>query len=278
MQFAHQLQVESGQATSTRDVGSSTKTWLWMTGVGCGCFALGVASACLLLPGAMHAHKPVHQDLAFAPMFTPQTNGRANAPMVRPRSSFAPRANAPVSTFLASNAQQQQHRTALFSTSEQAVQEAPANLIKSDVLQTAIHALRRDMAEEQGVEYNADAVSADQFYAIGRLEAQLPLTMVGSISLAQCDSLVLINALTQQLAEWSGLRALDTVVAISSGSQDGVDYNGPAYYSGSVREANIEDTAQVYSKAIEHATANGLDHITLEINRLVPLYSKPVEE
>lgn len=134
------------------------------------------------------------------------------------------------------------------------------------------------MAEEQGVEYNADAVSADQFYAIGRLEAQLPLTMVGSISLAQCDSLVLINALTQKLAEWSGLRALDTIVAISSGSQDGVDYNGPAYYSESVREANIEDTAQVYSKAIEHATGNGLDHITLEINRLVPLYSKQVEE
>lgn len=167
----------------------------------------------------------------------------------------------------------------LFSSApEPPKQEPPANLIKQDVFKTAIYALKRDIAVQQGVEFTGTTPGEDQgSYAIGRLEAQMPVEMAGSISFAQCDTLVLINGLSQKLAEWSGLRAQDTIVSISSGSQEGGEL-GPGYYSHSVREANLEYTAQVYSKAVEHATANGLKDITLEINRLVALHAKPVAE
>jgi len=175
-------------------------------------------------------------------------------------------------------AQQQQQEMPFSSAPEPPQQEPPANLIKQDVFKTAIYALKRDIAEQQGVEFNGVTPGEDQgSYAIGRLEAQMPVEMAGSISFAQCDTLVLINGLSQKLAEWSGLRAQDTIVSISSGSQEGGEH-GPGYYSHSVREANLEDTGQVYTKAVEHATANGLKDITLEINRLVALHAKPVAE
>jgi len=55
MQSSHHLQVETEQTTPTRDASSSKKSWLLMIGCGFGCFALGVASACLVLPSAAHA-------------------------------------------------------------------------------------------------------------------------------------------------------------------------------------------------------------------------------
>jgi hypothetical protein len=69
----HYLQVEAAQAASTRDVGSNKKTWLLMVGFGFGCFALGAATACLVLPSATHAdslQKTAHHVQAFS--FDPQ--------------------------------------------------------------------------------------------------------------------------------------------------------------------------------------------------------------
>jgi ATP-dependent Clp protease adapter protein ClpS len=55
---ASNLQVETDEPTATHDVSSSKTSWLLMMGFGFGCFALGVASACLMLPSA--SQEPAH--------------------------------------------------------------------------------------------------------------------------------------------------------------------------------------------------------------------------
>jgi hypothetical protein len=94
MQPSQHLQVETDQATSTWDVGSSKKTWLWMVAVGVGCFALGVASACLVLASASPVdslHKPAHQDLAsYVPMSMRSWANTKTAAVSEHATSFLP--------------------------------------------------------------------------------------------------------------------------------------------------------------------------------------------
>lgn len=93
------LQVEAGQASSIREVGSSKKSWLVMVGFGFGCFALGVASACLVFPSASqeqahHVSAVADGDMLFnPPMAVPatrvggrgQVNKGVQASMAAPR-------------------------------------------------------------------------------------------------------------------------------------------------------------------------------------------------
>jgi len=65
-----------------------------MVAVGVGCFALGVASACLVLASASPAdslHKPAHQDLAsYVPMSMPSWANPETAAVSKHASSFLP--------------------------------------------------------------------------------------------------------------------------------------------------------------------------------------------
>jgi len=88
---SHHLQVETDQATSTRDVASSKKPSLLMAAVGVGCFMLGVASVCLVLPSASHAdslQKAPHHDLAYMPMVMTVRPNPADARVSKHPSSF----------------------------------------------------------------------------------------------------------------------------------------------------------------------------------------------
>jgi len=93
-QSSHHLQVETDQAASTRDVCSEKRSRLLTMGLGFGCFALGVASACLVLPRASHAgshHVQAVADVAFSPSIVmPSRGNRATASLKAP-SRFRPK-------------------------------------------------------------------------------------------------------------------------------------------------------------------------------------------
>jgi len=97
MQSSQCLQVESAQATSAQDIGSSKKSWLLKVGFGLGCFALGVASGRLVLPGASqeqahHVLATANGDMGFnPPMVVPLRQNPATDPQFRPPPSFLPR-------------------------------------------------------------------------------------------------------------------------------------------------------------------------------------------
>jgi hypothetical protein len=90
MQSSHHLQVETDQATSTRDISSSRTTWLVRTGLlAFGCFGLGFASTCLVVPSASQADsQPANHAVAFAPMGMPLRANPATAPAFKTPSSF----------------------------------------------------------------------------------------------------------------------------------------------------------------------------------------------
>jgi hypothetical protein len=85
------LQVETEQATSTRNVGSNKQSWLWMIGCGFGCFATGVACAFLVPSGSQEA---AHHVMGFNPsMVVPLRQTPATDPQIKARSSLLPRAS-----------------------------------------------------------------------------------------------------------------------------------------------------------------------------------------
>ena len=138
--------------------------------------------------------------------------------------------------------------------------EPPANLVGKDAFVAAIDVLKR----ESGVEVDPEEDSVPKMYAIGRLEAELPLEMVSGISLADCEHLTLVNGLHPSVAETTGIQPLDTIVSISAGE-------GGDSYSGDTSGKDIDATAKIYTEAIEFAVEKGLKAIGLEVNRLVTL-------
>ena len=98
---------------------------------------------------------------------------------------------------------------------DEAPSEPPANLAGKDAFVAAIDVLRR----ESGVEADPEEEAAPKMYAIGRLEATLPLEMVSGISLADCETLTLVNGLHPSVAEATGIQPLDTIVSISAGGE-----------------------------------------------------------
>ncbi len=145
---------------------------------------------------------------------------------------------------------------------DEAPSDPPANLVGKDAFVAAIDVLRR----ESGVETDPEEESAPKMYAIGRLEATLPLEMVSGISLADCETLTLVNGLHPSVAEATGIQPLDTIVSISAGGEG----EGKSF-SGDTSGRDIDFTAKVYTEAIEFAVEKGLKEIGLEMNRLVTL-------
>ena len=144
----------------------------------------------------------------------------------------------------------------------EAQSDPPANLVGKDAFVAAIDVLRR----ESGVETDPEEESTPKMYAIGRLEATLPLEMVSGISLADCETLTLVNGLHPSVAEATGIQPLDTIVSISAGGEG----EGKSF-SGDTSGRDIDFTAKVYTEAIEFAVEKGLKEIGLEMNRLVTL-------
>lgn len=97
-------------------------------------------------------------------------------------------------------------------------------------------------------------------YAIGRLQAHLPIDMVSGIRLADCDTLTLISQIQTRVVEATGIQSLDTIVSIRAEE-----------YQGDTCGAKIADVARVYTEAINYAVEKKLGGIELEVNRLVPL-------
>jgi hypothetical protein len=104
-------------------------------------------------------------------------------------------------------------------------------------------------------------------YAIGKLDAELPLELVGGIRFSDCETVTLISQVRQDVVDKTGISSLDTIVAIRAGN----DGEGNYAYQSDVREASIQNTAQAYTEAINFAMANSLTSIQLEVNRLVPM-------
>lgn len=113
------------------------------------------------------------------------------------------------------------------------------------------------------VDMGMEVIPDDQrpMYALGKLEAQLPLEQVSGIRLADCQTLCLISQVRNDVVESTGLQSLDTIVAIRAG--DSLDFvtNG----------MEIAKVAEAYTAAINFAVENGLSEIQLEVNRLVPM-------
>ena len=151
------------------------------------------------------------------------------------------------------------------SSSPEETQEIPpqANLVNKDAFVTAIDILKRDM----GVETDPEVDSMLNIYAIGRLEAKIPLNFVSGIRFADCETLTLISGLKQGVADETGIQPLDTIVAIRAGS----DGHGGYGYEGETSGVNLEGTAAMYTAAIKYAMENKLNEIQLEVNRLVPI-------
>eukprot|EP00577_Skeletonema_sp_RCC1716_P026656 CAMPEP_0113431762 /NCGR_PEP_ID=MMETSP0013_2-20120614/33761_1 /TAXON_ID=2843 ORGANISM="Skeletonema costatum, Strain 1716" /NCGR_SAMPLE_ID=MMETSP0013_2 /ASSEMBLY_ACC=CAM_ASM_000158 /LENGTH=190 /DNA_ID=CAMNT_0000320783 /DNA_START=57 /DNA_END=629 /DNA_ORIENTATION=- /assembly_acc=CAM_ASM_000158 len=137
----------------------------------------------------------------------------------------------------------------------------PATLVSQAAFVYGIDVLKADMGLE--------IIPEDQkpMYAIGKLEAELPLELVSGIRFSDCESVTLISQVRQDVVDATGLSSLDTIVAVRAGNDGEGNY---AYYS-DVRESSIQNTAQTYTEAINFAMTNSLPSIELEINRLVPM-------
>ena len=166
----------------------------------------------------------------------------------------------PPATSASSDQQQSDHVQMASAAGEDGAAEPPANLVGKDAFVAAIDVLKR----ESGVEIDPQEAAAPKMYAIGRLEATLPLEMVSGISLADCEHLTLVNGLHPSVAEATGIQPLDTIVSISAGEGEGS-------YSGDTSGKDIDSTAKIYTEAIEYAVEKGLKAIELEMNRLVTL-------
>uniref|UniRef100_A0A7S0FML3 Uncharacterized protein n=1 Tax=Minutocellus polymorphus TaxID=265543 RepID=A0A7S0FML3_9STRA len=168
----------------------------------------------------------------------------------------------PPATSASSDQQQGEHVVDLrmAPADQDGASEPPANLVGKDAFVAAIDVLKRD----SGVAIDPEEASVPKMYAIGRLEATLPLELVSGISLADCEHLTLVNGLHPSVVEATGIQPLDTIVSISAGEGEGS-------FSGDTSGKDIDSTAKIYTEAIEFAVEKGLKAIGLEMNRLVTL-------
>mmetsp|Transcript_11493 Transcript_11493/g.19040 ORF Transcript_11493/g.19040 Transcript_11493/m.19040 type:complete len:185 (-) Transcript_11493:1885-2439(-) len=137
----------------------------------------------------------------------------------------------------------------------------PATLVSQAAFVYGIDVLKADM----GLEIIPD--EQKPMYAIGKLDAELPLELVSGIRFSDCETVTLISQVRQDVADATGISSLDTIVAVRAGN----DGEGNFAFESDVRESSIQNTAQAYTEAINFAMANSLPSIELEINRLVPM-------
>ena len=144
----------------------------------------------------------------------------------------------------------------------------PVNLVSQAAFVRGIDILKADM----GMEIIPD--DEKPMYAIGKLDASLPIELVSGIRLSDCETVTLISQVRQDVVDATGISSLDTIVAVRVGN----DGDGNYGYESIVRETPIQDTAQAYTEAINYAMANGIKTIELEVNRLVPMMPSQDEE
>lgn len=137
----------------------------------------------------------------------------------------------------------------------------PAALVSQAAFVYGIDVLKADM----GLEIIPD--EQKPMYAIGKLDAELPVEMAGGLRFSECETLTLISQVRQDVVDATGISSLDTIAAVRAGN----DGEGNYAYECDVREQTIQNTAQAYTEAINFAMANSLPSIELEINRLVPM-------
>ena len=137
----------------------------------------------------------------------------------------------------------------------------PAALVSQAAFVYGIDVIKADM----GMEVIPD--EQKPMYAIGKLDAELPLELVSGLRFSDCETLTLISQVRQDVVDATGISSLDTIAAIKAGS----DGEGNHAFEMDVREQSIQNTAQAYTEAINFAVANGLPSIELEMNRLVPM-------
>ena len=155
---------------------------------------------------------------------------------------------------------QNQRRTSTATWMSEA-SNTPAALVSQAAFVYGIDVLKADM----GMEIIPDDIKP--MYAIGKLDAELPLEFVSGLRFSECETITLIGQVRQDVVEATGISSLDTITFIRAGN----DGEGNYAYEIDVRETSIQNTAQAYSEAINFASANSLPSIELEINRLVPM-------
>lgn len=162
---------------------------------------------------------------------------------------------------------QHQRPSTCLSSEEAPPNNNPVNLVSQAAFVRGIDVLKADMGME--------IIPDDQkpLYAIGKLDASLPIELVSGIRLSDCETVTLISQVQQDVVDATGISSLDTIVAIRVGNDaDGYGYENI------VRETPIQDTAQAYTEAINFAVANNIPSIELEVNRLVPMMPSQDEE
>jgi hypothetical protein len=138
------------------------------------------------------------------------------------------------------------------------------DLVAQSTFIAATDTLYRDMAKSQGVEYvNQDKDDPNTNYAIGR--TMVTLSIPPQFELVETPELVLVKAVSVS-AQDQGIQPLDTIVGVSA-----VDET----FKSETMNLNIEETAAILTAAIDHASNNGEEVITLELNRLMKGYYKP---
>jgi hypothetical protein len=137
------------------------------------------------------------------------------------------------------------------------------DLVAQSTFIAATDTLYRDMAISQGVEYvNQDKDDPNTNYAIGR--TMVTLSIPPQFELVETPELVLVKAVSES-AQDQGIQPLDTIVGVSA-----VDET----FKSKTMNLNIEETAAILTAAIDHASNNGEEVITLELNRLMKGYYK----
>jgi hypothetical protein len=138
------------------------------------------------------------------------------------------------------------------------------DLVAQSTFIAANDVLYSDMAKSQGVEYvNQDKDDPNINYAIGR--TWVTLSIPPQFELVETPELVLVKAVSKS-AQDQGIQPLDTIVGVSA-----VDET----FKRKTMNLNIEETAAILTAAIDHASNNGEEVITLELNRLMKGYYKP---
>jgi len=203
-QSSHHLQVEIDQAVSTRDVGSEKKARLLMMCFGFGCFALGVASACLVLPSASHAgshHFRAVADVAFSPRTVITLRGNpATAPLKAP-SKFRPKVSH-TSIVPAMNNRNSWPRE---SDDHLSLSRVSVLLYNPRTEHEGIYCLQKQIREEDGKVHNVNTIvlfekQEDAERYAGFLEAQdFPMPQVESLDLREVAAFALKEGYTTSL-------------------------------------------------------------------------------
>lgn len=155
------------------------------------------------------------------------------------------------------------------SSSSEQESERPKNLVEQAVFEASVENLQREIAKANGVEYQKPVLEngLELQYLLGRLEVSIPIqSMYGGLDLTESNGFVLCTGVSQETSD-AGLQPLDTIVGVTVGEGEGS-------FHADVPAKSLEDVAAAMHGAMDHAMANKLETIDLELNRLIKGYFK----